>query len=74
MPTYVLICTECNWILPEVTCSIPDREQLHCPECGCYDSLTNDYARQESSSFQLNGKGWPGKDGRLEAKIMKDGV
>jgi len=75
MPTYVLFCTECNLPLKgEVTCSMQDRDELHCTNCGCFGSLINDYDRMDSTSFQLNGKGWPGKDGRLASKIMKEGV
>ena len=51
-----------------------DRDELHCTNCGCFGSLINDYDRMDSTSFQLNGTGWPGKDGRLASKIMKEGV
>ena len=70
MPAYVLICSECEGTLPELVCSIAEREAMRCPDCGA--GLTNDYLRQGTSNFQLKGGGWPGKAVKMENDIVRE--
>ena len=72
MPTYVLVCSECGFRVAECLLTMKERAEAFCTECGCADSLTNDYSRQTTSHFQLKGQ-WPGKLHTLENKLLKDG-
>ncbi len=72
MPNYALICSRCGNKLPEEVMTIAERERMFCNKMDCGGELTNDYARHQSSNFQLKGGDWPGKMNALETKILKE--
>jgi predicted nucleic acid-binding Zn ribbon protein len=70
MPSYCLICNDCEATMPEFVATIAEREKMTCPDCG--GSLSNDYARHETSNFSLKGGNWPGKSIKLGNRIMRE--
>ena len=73
MPNYSLICSECGFRVADCFLTMREREDAFCTECGCADSLENDYSRPHGANFQLKGNNWPGKNLSLETKLLKDG-
>ncbi len=72
MPIYALTCTRCGRKLRELTATMAEREEMRCPKMDCSGELENDYARHDTSSFQLKGADWPGQENRLAGKIMRE--